>query len=55
MYKTREDVEAMIDLIELIKISLVSFGFWIIDSLSIPSPGVVCHDTRFLKDTTEST
>ena len=41
MYKTREDVEAMIEMIELIKFKLRQFGFWIVKSVSIPTPGKI--------------
>ena len=41
MYKTREDVEAMIEIIGCVKVWLRDFGFWIVSSLSIPQPGVL--------------
>tara|TARA_A100001515_G_scaffold139864_1_gene134952 strand:- start:326 stop:490 length:165 start_codon:yes stop_codon:yes gene_type:complete len=43
--KTREDVEAMIDLVEHAKLCLQSFGLWILNSLSTPVPGVIYVDT----------
>tara|TARA_R100000008_G_scaffold86732_1_gene81201 strand:- start:5109 stop:5270 length:162 start_codon:yes stop_codon:yes gene_type:complete len=44
MYKTREDVEEMILLIESIKENLRKFGYWVLESLSSPTPGVVCSE-----------
>ena len=41
MYKTREDVEAMIEIIEITKEMMRNFCFWVLDSLSTPTPGVV--------------
>lgn len=46
MYKTKEDVEAMIDIIECTKISLRRFGMWILSSLSSPVPGVIYVETK---------
>ena len=51
MIKTREDVEAMIDLIEHAKIGLRSFGLWILSSLSTPVPGVIYVDSLDESDT----
>ena len=44
MYKTREDVEAMIELVEYLKIKCGDFCMWVVNSLSIPQPGVVCSE-----------
>ena len=45
MIKTREDVEAMIDLIEHAKIVLTEvLALWILSSLSTPVPGVIYVD-----------
>lgn len=41
MYKTREDIEAMIEIIEMTKSMLHNFCFWVLDSLSTPTPGVI--------------
>jgi hypothetical protein len=41
MYKSREDIEEMIDMINVASFKFKSFLFWIIDSLSVPSPGEV--------------
>ena len=46
MIKTKEDVEAMIEIVEMCKISLVSFGLWVV--YAPPRPGVICQDPRFL-------
>jgi len=44
MYKSREDVEAMIDLIECTKVKFYDFCYWVVDTLSTPTPGVVCSE-----------
>ena len=41
MYKTREDVDAMVGFIEYFKLKFNNFCMWIVDSLSTPQPGVV--------------
>lgn len=41
MYKSREDVKEMIDMINVASFKFKSFLFWIVDSLSIPSSGEV--------------
>ena len=48
MIKTKEDVDAMIEIVEMCKISLVSFGLWVVYALATPRPGVICEDPRFL-------
>mgnify|MGYP003628002463 FL=1 len=42
MYKTKEDVEEIIIIIESIKASFEKFAFWVLDTLHTPTPGVVC-------------
>ena len=41
MYKTKEDVEAMIEIVEYVKLSCRRFGFWVLSSLSTPRAGVL--------------
>jgi hypothetical protein len=50
MYKTKEDVEAMIEIIECTKLSLRRFGMWIVSSLSSPAPGVIYTETKEAAD-----
>ena len=53
MYKTREEVEAMIEIVEYVKLSLEKFGLWIVYSLSTPKPGVL--HTEFCKEDDKET
>tara|TARA_R110000824_G_scaffold351344_3_gene538360 strand:+ start:1976 stop:2143 length:168 start_codon:yes stop_codon:yes gene_type:complete len=53
MYKTREEVESMIELIETLSANLRSFGLWVVSSLASPTAGVICHDKRFVEDSLE--
>jgi hypothetical protein len=53
VHKTREDIEIMIEFIEVLKVNLRSFGLWVVSSLACPTPGVVCHDKRFVEDSLE--
>tara|TARA_R110002074_G_scaffold382887_1_gene562937 strand:+ start:587 stop:754 length:168 start_codon:yes stop_codon:yes gene_type:complete len=46
MYKTREDVEAMIEIIEMTKAKFYDFCYWVLDALAAPTPGVIHSEAR---------